>query len=294
MVDTQPQHKFLVGMDSDGCAFDTMELKQKECFIPLLIDHFGLQGVSRYAREAAEFVNLYSTSRGVNRFPALVESLDWLRRRPEVRNRQVAVPELPELRRWIASERRLGNPTLAEIVKTTGNIELAQVLAWSEEVNRTIARVVHGVPPFPGVRRCLEMLVDKADVLVVSATPYEALRSEWQEHDLVGFVRAICGQEQGTKKEMLRAAARYPAGQSLMIGDAPGDYQAADANDCRFFPINPGAEEASWARLVDEGLERFLSRAFSPDYQQSLLEEFNARLPSRPPWPVLELEPTHR
>ena len=46
-----------------------MELKHKECFIPNTINYWGLQGVSKYAREAAEFVNLYSKSRGVNRFP---------------------------------------------------------------------------------------------------------------------------------------------------------------------------------------------------------------------------------
>ena len=79
-----PQHEFLVGIDSDGCAFDTMELKHKECFIPNIINHWNLQGVSKFAREAAEFVNLYSTSRGINRFPALIETLEWLQKRPEV------------------------------------------------------------------------------------------------------------------------------------------------------------------------------------------------------------------
>lgn len=73
MTDFTPKHAYLVGIDSDGCAFDTMELKHKECFIPNTIHYWGLQGVSKYAREAAEFVNLYSKSRGVNRFPALVE-----------------------------------------------------------------------------------------------------------------------------------------------------------------------------------------------------------------------------
>ena len=34
MYEISPKHKFLVGIDSDGCAFDTMELKHKECFIP--------------------------------------------------------------------------------------------------------------------------------------------------------------------------------------------------------------------------------------------------------------------
>ncbi len=27
-----PRHEFLVCIDSDGCAFDTMEIKHKECF----------------------------------------------------------------------------------------------------------------------------------------------------------------------------------------------------------------------------------------------------------------------
>ena len=46
------------------------------------INYYDLQGVSKYAREAAEFVNLYSKSRGINRFPALVEELEWLRSGP--------------------------------------------------------------------------------------------------------------------------------------------------------------------------------------------------------------------
>ena len=58
MFQLEPQHEFLVGIDSDGCAFDTMELKHKECFIPNTIKHYDLQGVSKYARESAEFVNL--------------------------------------------------------------------------------------------------------------------------------------------------------------------------------------------------------------------------------------------
>src|SRR5918993_3674414 len=82
---------FLVGIDSDGCAFDTMELKHKECFIPNIINSYELQGISKYARQAAEFVNLYSKSRGINRFPALIEALEWLQKRPEVAARGVKI-----------------------------------------------------------------------------------------------------------------------------------------------------------------------------------------------------------
>ncbi len=69
-----------------------------------------------------------------------------------------------------------------------------------------------------------------------------------------------------------------------MIGDAPGDYQAAVANDALFFPINPGDEEASWKRLFDEGIDRFLGGTFAGEYQRQLLAEFDAYLPERPPW----------
>src|SRR3954447_25173025 len=87
-----PTREFFIGIDSDGCVFDTMEIKHKECFTPMFIKHFGLQAVSKYARQVWEFVNLYSKSRGANRFVTLVESLNRLRERPEVKARGVRVP----------------------------------------------------------------------------------------------------------------------------------------------------------------------------------------------------------
>ena len=95
MFEIDRQKDFFVGIDSDGCAFDTMELKHKECFVPNTIKYYGLQAISKYAREAAELVNLYSRSRGINRFPALTETLEWLQKRPEVkaRNFEVSIPE---------------------------------------------------------------------------------------------------------------------------------------------------------------------------------------------------------
>lgn len=47
-----PAKRRLVCIDSDGCAFDTMEIKHKECFCPAYIGHFSLQPISKYAREA--------------------------------------------------------------------------------------------------------------------------------------------------------------------------------------------------------------------------------------------------
>ncbi|MEN6449956.1 MAG: HAD hydrolase-like protein [Thermoguttaceae bacterium] len=285
-MDFTPKHDYLVGIDSDGCAFDTMELKHKECFIPNTINYWGLQGVSRYAREAAEFVNLYSRSRGINRFPALIEALELTNRRPEVKARGVRA-EIPQsLRDWMKRETKLGNPALEKEVERTGDPGLKHTLTWSKAINTSITHMVRGVPPFPLVRESLEKLSQQADVLVVSATPHEALQREWDEHDLSRYTVAICGQELGTKKESLAHAAKYPANHALMIGDAPGDHQAAVANHVLFFPINPGAEEASWRRFYEEGIERFLAGTFAGKYQEELLAEFERRLPAEPPWRV--------
>src|SRR5512138_725700 len=116
MLDLKRNHDYLVGIDSDGCAFDTMELKHKECFIPNTINSYNLQGVSKYAREAAEFVNLYSKSRGINRFPALVETLEWLQRRPEVKARGIDITIPAGLAAWIKRETKLANPALTKEV----------------------------------------------------------------------------------------------------------------------------------------------------------------------------------
>jgi phosphoglycolate phosphatase-like HAD superfamily hydrolase len=265
-----------------------MELKHKECFIPNTINYWGLQGVSKYAREAAEFVNLYSKSRGINRFPALVEALEWTNKRPEVKARGIKADIPRSLLDWMKRETKLGNPALEKEVERTGDPELKHTLAWSKAINAAIEGMVRGVPPFPFVRESLEKLLPRADVLVVSATPHEALQREWEEHDLAKYTVAICGQEVGTKKQSLAAAAKYPANHTLMIGDAPGDYQAALANHTLFFPINPGAEEASWKRFYEEGIDRFLSGSFAGDYQAALLAEFDRYLPTRPPWKVEE------
>ena len=287
MFEIARQHDFLVAIDSDGCAFDTMELKHKECFIPHTINSYNLQAVSKYAREAAEFVNLYSKSRGINRFPALVETLQWLQKRPAVIDRNIQITIPAALIQWIDTESKLGNPALAARVQETNDPALQQALDWSEKVNETVAQIVRGVPPFPGVRECLEKLSSQADQIVCSATPNEALRAEWSEHGIDTFVQAICGQETGTKKQTLANAAKYDPNRVLMIGDAPGDYRAAAANQCLFFPINPAAEEASWKRLLEEGIEHFLNGTFAGDYQTVLLEEFDATLPDQPPWPVV-------
>jgi phosphoglycolate phosphatase-like HAD superfamily hydrolase len=283
--DFKPAREFFVGIDSDGCVFDSMEIKHKECFAPMFIKYFALQAVSKYARETWEFVNLYSKTRGANRFPALSRALNLLRERPEVVARNVAVPDTKALDEWIARETKLGNAALAAEVKK-GNQALEQVKEWSDAVNACIEDMVHGVPPFPLVRESLERISPKADAMVISQTPTPALEREWEEHDLRKYVEIIAGQEMGTKTEHLKfaAAGKYPPKKILMIGDAPGDFKAAKSNGVLFYPIVPGHEEASWKRFHDEALDRFFAGSYAGEYETKLVKEFDSSLPETPSW----------
>ncbi len=283
--DFKPTKDFFIGIDSDGCIFDSMEIKHKECFTPMFVKHFGLQAASKYARECWDFVNLYSKTRGANRFPALSRALNLLRERPEVIARKVKVPGTEALDEWIARETRLGNATLNAEVKG-GNTGLAPIKMWSDAVNAAIEDIVHGVPPFPLVWESLEHLARLADAMVISQTPTSALEREWAEHGIAKFVKVIAGQEMGTKTEHLKFAAKgkYPAHKILMIGDAPGDHKAAKSNDVLYFPINPGQEEKSWERFYHEALNRFFAGTYAGDYEAALIKDFEACLPEKPGW----------
>jgi phosphoglycolate phosphatase-like HAD superfamily hydrolase len=283
--DHKPSKEFFVGIDSDGCIFDSMEIKHKECFAPMFIKHWNLQPVSKYAREVWEFVNLYSKSRGCNRFPALTSAIRFLSKRPEVLDRNAQLPDLSALEEWMGRESKLGNATLNAEVEG-GNLGLAAVKTWSDGVNASVMDIVHGVPPFPLVRETLVKINEKADAMCISQTPVDALEREWIEHGIREFVSVIAGQERGTKVQHIGLAAKnkYPDEKILMIGDAPGDRQAARANGALFYPINPGAEEQSWQRLHDEALDRFFSGDYAGDYEKQLEDEFEACLPESPPW----------
>ena len=290
--DFKPKHKFFVGIDSDGCVFDTMGIKQRECFCPWMIGCFGLQPVAQAARECKEFADLFSRTRGGNRHKTLKRILaELLPTHPMVKARNFKVPQLPHYFAWVDdAESLLSNDGLKDAITKESNTkakkELEQVLQWSERVNWTIEKIVKDMPPFPYVRETLEKISPLADIIVVSSTPYEALGREWEEHDIAKYAGVIAGQEMGTKKEHLALAAgdKYEPDNVLMIGDAPGDMKAARANNALFYPINPGSEIESWQRLYDEAFERFVNGRYAGSYEKKLIAEFDECLPEEAPW----------
>jgi phosphoglycolate phosphatase-like HAD superfamily hydrolase len=319
-------HDFFIGIDSDGCAFDTMEPKHKFCFAIAVMQSFSLAALARQLRDVWDFVNLNGQTRGCNRWLALRDTFTYLKELTPYDRFQApldahlkvigefiqAADDDPAIQLSNAGLLRFAEARLDEVgrqalqaivdepvavaysdrghgIATAGLDEpscLMRLALWTHLVNGLVAHRVHDVPPFPHVRECLQKVSDQADVMVVSATPNEALEREWAEHDIAGFVKMICGQEMGKKAVHLKhgAGGKYDADKVIMIGDAPGDLKAAKANDFLFYPINPGDEAASWQRFHDESAEKFFQGAYAGDYEDQLITEFQAYLPATPPW----------
>lgn len=282
----QPDHDFFIGIDSDGCVFDSMSVKQKEFFIPNALKIFNLFAISRILRETWEFVNLYSIYRGGNRFTSLIKVFELLGERQEIKDSGYMLPDMTSLKEWVNIENKLGNASLRKYFESHYNPDLEKVVRWTEALNKDISEWLRDIPPFTHAVTSIKEMTVFADLIIVSQTPLEALDREWEEHDLKKYVKFIAGQEHGTKTEHIALAAKgkYPGNKILMIGDAKGDLDAAKSNGVLFYPIIPGKEDKSWERFLNEGIEKIVIGTYTGTYEESLLKVFRKSLPDTPPW----------
>ena len=281
---------YLVCIDSDGCLLDNMELKHKECFCPAVVNVWNLQGASKYVREVHEWVNLYSRSRGWNRFPAVVRTLELSYARPELRERGYVMPDLNPLKKWIEETPILSAVAIDEYAKANPDCDpiLLQAAKWSREVDANIAHIVRNILPFPYVKEAILKLREFADVVVVSATPHDALVRELTAVGIAPLMTAIAGQELGTKSQCIAKAKAhgYEADHVLKIGDAPSDYKAAQDNGVLFNPIVAGKERDSWKNVLDVSSEKFRAGSFKGQYQEQILGDFFSALAEKPHWKI--------
>lgn len=289
LINLRPHHSSIVCIDSDGCVFNSMDVKQKQFFHGYIVSMWGLEAIEKEVRETAEFANLYSKWRGTNRFLALKRTFDMLACRPEVIESGVELPNYDPIIKFIDSGIPLGNPTLKAEIDKTGDPCLQKWLDWSLAINADIAANMKQIPPFENAMISIKAVQEYSDAIVVSQTPEEALVKEWDENKIDHYVSVIAGQELGTKTEHIEMATKgkYDSKNILMVGDAPGDRVAAEANNAFFYPINPHQEEASWERFHTEAYKRFVDHTFTADYQKELNDEFEALLPATPPWKVV-------
>ena len=265
---------FLVCVDSDGCAMDTMEIKHRKCFAPEMIKTWGLYEKEDYILNLWYDLNLYTRTRGINRFKGLAETFKIISKEG------IEIKDLESIINWVETTNELSNNSLKREIEKTDSEGLKMALAWSLAVNESIENLPQDDEPFEGVKVGLEGISKLADISVVSSANGEALDSEWNRHDLVKYLKALLGQEAGTKQHCIAELKKkgYDANKILMVGDAPGDLQAAQNNGVFFYPILVNKEGFSWDRLLNEAVPKLIKGEFTKEYQEMLIKEFNDTL----------------
>lgn len=266
--------EYLVCVDSDGCAMDTMDIKHFRCFGPCMVEEWGLEEWAQPILARWNEINLYTMTRGVNRFKGLAMALD------EINAQYTAIEGLDELKAWAASAPELSNGALEKALPAAQGPCLAKALSWSKKVNTAINALPESEKkPFDGAAAGLAAAHAAADVAVVSSANREAVEEEWARCGLLGSVDVLCCQDAGSKAACIAQlkAKGYAPDHILMVGDAPGDKAAAEKNGVWFYPILVRHEAESWAELVSTALARLTSGAYAP-YGETLAEKFLANL----------------
>lgn len=265
---------FLVCVDSDGCVMNTMESKHKKCFGPCLVEEWGLEHIRDAVLQRWNEINLYTVTRGVNRFVGLTKMLR------EVNEEYVSVAGLPALEDWVGTTPQLSEEALA-VAAGSGAKILSKALAWSRKVNERVARLsAEDRQPFSAVYASLEKTHEYADIAVVSSANEEAVREEFEESGLLGHVDLLLTQTVGTKEYCLKALLKkgYASSAVIMIGDARGDLKAAEKNGVLFYPVLVKKEEESWRQWSEEALLSFLNHNYSGSDQDERIEAFYRNL----------------
>ena len=136
---------FAVCVDSDGCAMDTMNIKHIRCFGPCMVEEWKLEAWKEEILNRWNVINLYSGTRGINRFKGLSLMLS------EIHQQYTPIDGVKELADWVKNAPELSNAALKE--KLSGHPVFQKALHWSEEVNRNIRLLPEEeVKPFPFVR----------------------------------------------------------------------------------------------------------------------------------------------
>lgn len=263
---------FLVCIDSDGCAIDSMNVKHFRCFGPCMVDEWNLHNWSDEILERWNYVNLFSLTRGINRFKGLIKALK------EINEKYVKIEDLDSLERWVEATNELSNNALSRAIeKNPESVCLKKALSWSNRVNASIKELPEeDVLPFPMVREALMFAHQKADIAIVSSANLGAIMDEWQRHGLLPHVDLVLAQDAGTKAYCIQELVKkgYDRTKVVMCGDAPGDMDAATANGVFYYPIKVNLEKESWQEFIDIGFDKLLSGTYGDAYQDTKTDEF--------------------
>ena len=266
---------FLVCVDSDGCAMDTMDIKHIRCFGPCMIEVWQLQKWEEKILKRWNEINLYTITRGINRFKGLSMALS------ETNEQYQAIDGIDDLIYWSENADELSNEALKkEIEKHPQKKIFKLALKWSEMVNNAIKKLPESeIKPFPLVKEALKLAHEKADIAIVSSANLGAVLDEWEKHGLLEHTDIVLTQNVGSKtfciSELLKKG--YNKENVLMCGDAPGDLKAAETNEVFYYPILVKKEKDSWQDFINQGFSHLLDGSYD-EYETIKKRDFYKNL----------------
>ena len=266
---------FLICIDSDGCAIDTMDIKHIKCFGPCMVKEWNLEEWESPILNRWNEVNLYTLTRGINRFKGLALALI------EINEKYKKIDGIDEFVKWTNETKELSNESLENIIEKNNNICLKKALAWSKAVNASINLLSDDEKrPFEGVAEGIKEAKKNADIAIVSSANEQAVLDEWKEHGLLEHVDIVLTQNIGSKAYCISKLIEkgYKRDNVLMVGDALGDYEAAKVNEVLYYPILVKKEKESWERFLSEALDKFINNTYMDKYQEQVVNEFEKNL----------------
>lgn len=256
--------EYVFCIDSDGCAMDTMTYKHQLFFGPLAAEVFDVSNQEDFLRKWDD-INLFSKTRGVNRFVGLVMGLAYAK-----------IDGIEKLKQWVDSTPSLSNASLEKAIEENPSDDLEKALKWSQAVNQHIKEYQGDVLAFSGVREGLAKLHELGKAYVVSSANREAVEEEWSDQGLLEYVDNLYCQDFGKKEDVIATliAEGYSRDHILMVGDSPGDLAAAEQNRVSFYPILVGKETESWKNLKDSFSQKFTNGNTTTDELEELKQTF--------------------
>jgi len=243
----EKKHAYLVCVDSDGCAMDTMNCKHFHCFGPCMVTEWGLEEWRDAILDRWNVINLFSMTRGINRFKGLAMALG------EIDKQYKPIPGIAALQHWADTAPALSNDGVikaaAEATDPEARAIFEKALSWSRAVNASIVDLPEELKvPYRGAKEGLAAAHAFADVAMVSSANRDAVEEEWGKFGLLAYTDIVLAQDVGSKAhcigEMLKFG--YDPKKVLMVGDAPGDCDAAEKNGVWYYPILVNHEKESW------------------------------------------------
>ena len=268
----KPTKEFFIGIDSDGTAFDSMTIKHIRCFIPAALETWDFGNDKENFEKIWRRICFNSTSRGINRFIGITYVMEQMQESETA----IFTEDLAPLWEYIEENETHSNASLQEWIKIHPSPFLDTVMNWSIKSDKLFDEQTQGLLPFSNLEPTLKIMAEKADIMVVSSASGKGLDKDWAFSGIDSYTSLVAGMELGSKKNQLRMATtgKYPPEKILMIGDAPGDMEAAHSIKALFFPVTPGSEEESWIHLREEGLSRFFGGSYQGEYENNLIQEF--------------------